>query len=77
MTSKLEAILEICRCSLQLSKRGKGMGGGLSPVTLVLITMAAGRWNGAQDGGEVMGGGGGGIKKQKMQKKTKIQIKIH
>ncbi len=32
-TSKLETILEICRCSLKLSKRGKGIGGwgGSSP----------------------------------------------
>ena len=31
-TSELEAILEICRCSLKLSKRGKGIwGGGSSP----------------------------------------------
>ena len=32
-TSELEAILEICRCSLKLSKRGKGLwgGGGSSP----------------------------------------------
>ncbi len=36
MTSQLEAILEICRCSLKLFKRGKGMGGGLSPAPLHL-----------------------------------------
>ncbi len=32
-TSNTEAILEICRCSLKLSKRGKGIwgGGGSSP----------------------------------------------
>ncbi len=42
LTSKLEAILEICRCSLKLSKRVR-VWGGLSPVPLVLITLAAGR----------------------------------
>ncbi len=36
-TSELEAILEICRCSLKLSKRGKGVwGGGLSLAPLHL-----------------------------------------
>jgi hypothetical protein len=33
-TSELEAILKICRCSLKLSKRGKGVwGGGTLPGT--------------------------------------------
>jgi hypothetical protein len=42
-TSKLEAILEICRCSLKLSKGVGVWEGGLSPVPLILITLAAGR----------------------------------
>jgi hypothetical protein len=56
MTSKLEATQENHRCSLKLSKRG--VGRGLLPVPLVRITIASGRWNGAQDGREVVGGGG-------------------
>jgi hypothetical protein len=35
-TSKLEAVLEICRCSLKLSNWGKGRGGGLSQAPLHL-----------------------------------------
>ncbi len=59
MTSKLEAILEICHCSLKLSERGKSMGGGALPGYSSPDTLALGRLNGAQGGGEVVGGGGG------------------